>query len=222
MTRSLHIVCALASVAVLGWCPPALAAGGSGGAQAVEESAAPAPAPANTGGQAVEAASSDPSRSGGAVASAAGAVSAEPVPIAAPQGPIIAAAVPYGPLIATTARRYGLSVSLFTALVWQESGFRPRARSKAGARGLTQLMPGTARELGVRRVYDPAQNRDGGARYLVAQLNRFGTAELALAAYNAGPNAVAKHRGIPPYRETRRYVASILAIEQHLRAAGVR
>jgi soluble lytic murein transglycosylase-like protein len=139
------------------------------------------------------------------------------------QGPIIAANVPHGPLIALTARRYGLPVSLFTALVWQESGFNERARSRAGARGLTQLMPGTAKQLGVRKVYDPAQNLDGGARYLRAQLVRFrGDKRLALAAYNAGPGAVARHKGIPPYAETRKYVVSVLAIEQRLIAAGVR
>ena len=213
MLRTLRISAALLALAA------SPAAASTGGAKADDTAVPPAAAPTTTGGQPAEA-----RNVGGAVAGEADSTTPAPaVPIAAPPGgPIIAAAVPYGPLIATTARRYGLSVPLFTALVWQESGFRPKARSKAGARGLTQLMPGTARELGVRKVYDPAQNLDGGARYLVAQLNRFGTAELALAAYNAGPNAVAKHRGVPPYRETRRYVASILAIEQHLRAAGVR
>jgi soluble lytic murein transglycosylase-like protein len=137
-------------------------------------------------------------------------------------GPIVAADVPYGPLIATTARRYGIPASLLTALVWQESGFNPRARSRAGARGLTQLMPATARELGVRHVYDPAENVDGGARYLAAQILRFGTADLALAAYNAGAQKVLRHKGVPPYAETRRYVRNVLAIEAHLRAAGLR
>jgi soluble lytic murein transglycosylase-like protein len=137
-------------------------------------------------------------------------------------GPIVAADVPYGPLVAVTARRYGISASLLTALVWQESGFNARARSRSGARGLTQLMPATARELGVRRSYDPVQNVDGGARYLRAQLLRFGSAALALAAYNAGPQAVVRHRGIPPYRETRQYVRNVLTIEARLRAAGVR
>ena len=165
-----------------------------------------------------------PKNTGGISAdSTAPKVPAAPAPAApAPTGPIIAADVPHGPLIAVTARRYGLPVALFTALVWQESGFNERARSKAGARGLTQLMPGTARELGVRRVYDPAQNLDGGARYLRAQLVRFRNKRFALAAYNAGPGAVAKHRGIPPYAETRRYVRNILALEQRLVAAGVK
>jgi soluble lytic murein transglycosylase-like protein len=161
-----------------------------------------------------------PKNTGGASADSTAPKPAAPAP--APTGPIVAAAVPHGPLIAVTARRYGLPVALFTALVWQESGFNERARSKAGARGLTQLMPGTARQLGVKRVYDPAQNLDGGARYLREQLIRFRSKRLALAAYNAGPGAVAKHRGIPPYAETRTYVRTILALEQRLIAAGVK
>ncbi len=136
--------------------------------------------------------------------------------------PIIAADVPHGPLIAVTARRYGVPVALFTALVWQESGFNERARSRAGARGLTQLMPGTARQLGVRKVYDPAQNLDGGARYLRAQLLRLRSKRLALAAYNAGPGAVRRFRGVPPYAETRTYVKRILAREAQYRRQGVR
>ena len=155
-------------------------------------------------------------------AAVGGAASSDPgvAPVA---GQIIAADVPYGPLIAVTARRYGVSAALFTALVWHESGFNARARSKAGARGLTQLMPSTARNLGVTSIYDPAQNLDGGARYLLAQLVRFGGNEqLALAAYNAGPGAVVKYKGIPPYRETRRYVTSVLAIEAVLVRSGVR
>ena len=166
------------------------------------------PAPKNTGGISADSTAATPP------------APAPSAPVAT--GPLVAADVPHGPLIAVTARRYGLPVALFTALVWQESGFNERARSKSGARGLTQLMPGTARQLGVRRIYDPAQNLDGGARYLREQLLRFRTKRLALAAYNAGPGAVTKHRGIPPYAETRRYVRNILALEQRLSAAGVR
>jgi soluble lytic murein transglycosylase-like protein len=193
----------LAAAAALAFAAPAAAGTGTGGAEAP---AAEAPATAIQAGAVV-------------------APTAEEAPLslaAAAPGSAVAARVPYGVLIALTARRYGMSASLFTALVWQESGFNAKARSKAGARGLTQLMPGTARELGVRRVYDPAQNLDGGARYLRALLVRFASVPLALAAYNAGPNAVAKHGGIPPYRETRKYVASILALEARLRASGVR
>ncbi|HYF26455.1 MAG TPA: lytic transglycosylase domain-containing protein [Baekduia sp.] len=151
----------------------------------------------------------------------------DPGGVPAPLQPPPAAAgadprVPYGALLAATARRHGVPVALFTALVWQESGFRPRARSRAGARGLTQLMPATARSLGVRRIYDPAQNLDGGARYLKQQLTRFRSARLALAAYNAGPGAVKRFKGVPPYAETRQYVARILTRERQLRRAGVR
>ena len=136
--------------------------------------------------------------------------------------PIVAADVPYGPLIAVTARRHGVPVALFTALVWQESGFNPAARSPAGARGLTQLMPATARSMGVRRIDDAVQNLAGGARYLRIQLLRFRRPGLALAAYNAGPGAVVEHGGVPPYDETQNYVVRVLAIAEALRRAGVR
>ena len=94
-------------------------------------------------------------------------------------------------------------------LVRQESGYNIHALSTAGAYGLAQLMPATAKGLGVNRK-DPAQNLDGGARYLAIQYKKFGRWDLALAAYNAGPGAVEKHNGIPPYKETRHYVATIL------------
>lgn len=97
---------------------------------------------------------------------------------------------------------------LFRALLQAESNYNPVAVSSAGAYGLGQLMPATAKELGVDR-HDPKQNLDGSARYLLAQLDRFGTVDLALAAYNAGPNAVAKYGGIPPYAETQKYVRKI-------------
>jgi soluble lytic murein transglycosylase-like protein len=97
------------------------------------------------------------------------------------------------------------------ALVQVESAFQPRAVSPKGARGLTQLMPGTARELGVQDAFDPQQNLDGGARYLRQLLTRYGgDVKRALAAYNAGPGAVDRHRGVPPYRETRQYVRRVL------------
>ncbi len=101
-------------------------------------------------------------------------------------------------------------IKLFTTLVHRESSFKPQAVSPAGARGLGQLMPATARGLGVKDSFSPNENLVGAATYLTDMLDRFGSPELALAAYNAGPNAVEKYRGIPPYRETRQYVADIL------------
>ena len=114
--------------------------------------------------------------------------------------------------IAQAARRHELDPALLTAVVGQESGFRQRAISGAGAMGLMQLMPETARELGVRDPFDPAQNLDGGAKYLRGLIDRYhGRLDLALAAYNAGPGAVDRYGGVPPYRETQNYVANILA-----------
>ncbi|HEY3284020.1 MAG TPA: lytic transglycosylase domain-containing protein [Armatimonadota bacterium] len=114
------------------------------------------------------------------------------------------------PLIREAASRNGLDPKVLEAVVRQESGFNPTAVSPAGAQGLMQLMPGTARALGVADPLDPAQNLEGGARYLRQQLDRFGELPLALAAYNAGPGAVQRHNGVPPFQETRNYVDSIL------------
>lgn len=111
--------------------------------------------------------------------------------------------------IAQVATQEGVPASLLGALVWSESGFDPSAVSPAGARGLAQLMPSTAEGLGV-DIDDPADNLRGGARYLRAMLDRFGRTDLALAAYNAGPNAVARAGGIPPYQETQTYVTRVL------------
>lgn len=113
--------------------------------------------------------------------------------------------------IAALAARYDLSPALIEALVWQESRWRETALSPVGARGLAQLMPGTARQLGVNSD-DPAANLEGGARYLREQLDRFGgDVEKALAAYNAGPGRVERAGGVPRIRETQAYVQSILA-----------
>ena len=106
------------------------------------------------------------------------------------------------------ARRHGVPEDLFLRLVQQESGWRPTAKSHAGAYGLAQLMPATARALGVDRT-DPYENLDGGAKYLRQQYDRFKTWRLALAAYNAGPAAVEKYNGVPPYKETKNYVRII-------------
>jgi len=105
----------------------------------------------------------------------------------------------------------GVDPALIEAIIAKESGFDPTATSSAGARGLMQLMPQTAASLGVSDAYDPAQNIRGGTRYLRALLDRFGSVELAVAAYNAGPSAVERYGGVPPYAETRSYVRSVLA-----------
>jgi soluble lytic murein transglycosylase-like protein len=122
------------------------------------------------------------------------------------------------------ARAQGLSPDLLKAVAWQESRGRVDAVSPKGAIGPMQLMPGTARMMGV-NPRDPVDNVRGGALYLRRQLERFGSVPLALAAYNAGPGAVLRHGGVPPFRETQRYVAAILqrlGQPPALRAAPVR
>ena len=122
------------------------------------------------------------------------------------------AAVPlaYQAKVAELAARFDLSPALIEAMVWQESRWRSGAVSPVGARGLAQLMPGTARELGV-DANDPFANLEGGARYLRAQMDRFdGNVEKALAAYNAGPGRVIKSGGVPRIRETQLYVSAIM------------
>ena len=112
-------------------------------------------------------------------------------------------------MLADAARLQGLDPGLLEAVAWQESRGRMSAVSVKGALGVMQLMPGTAAELGV-RIDDLADNIRGGALYLRRQLDRFGSVPLALAAYNAGPGAVSRYGGIPPYRETQDYVAKIM------------
>jgi len=116
----------------------------------------------------------------------------------------------YDALFRSAAARHGVPANVLAAVAKHESGFNPRAVSRAGAQGLMQLMPGTARGLGV-DPFDPAQAVDGAARLLAGHLNRYGSLDLALAAYNAGPGAVDRHGGIPPFRETQTYVQRILA-----------
>jgi soluble lytic murein transglycosylase len=116
------------------------------------------------------------------------------------------------PLIREAAERYGVSEHLVRAVIRAESGFNPSAVSRKGARGLMQLMPQTASLLGVRDSFDPAENIDGGVRHLRRLIDRFGGEDLtlALAAYNAGEQAVTQHRGVPPYPETQGYVEKVL------------
>jgi len=120
-------------------------------------------------------------------------------------------AEPLKQMAVAAAQRYGIDPALYVALINKESAFNPYSRSGKGAMGLAQLMPDTARGLGVKNVFDPAQNLDAGAKYLAQLLDQFGTPELALAAYNAGPGRVVAAGGIPDIPETQDYVSSIMA-----------
>lgn len=120
----------------------------------------------------------------------------------------------YQTLIDETSARHGVDARLVRAVIQVESAYRAAARSRKGAMGLMQLMPDTARRFSVKNPYDPGANIEGGIKYLRFLLDRFGAADvsLALAAYNAGENAVERFRGIPPYAETRNYVQSVLKL----------
>jgi soluble lytic murein transglycosylase-like protein len=127
----------------------------------------------------------------------------------------------YDPQITAAATKYGIDPALLKGLIRQESNFNAAARSGAGAQGLTQLMPGTASSLGITDATDPAQAIEGGAKYLKQQLDRFGgDPTKALAAYNAGPGAVAKYGGVPPYAETQNYVQKVLGYAAEYEATG--
>jgi soluble lytic murein transglycosylase-like protein len=126
--------------------------------------------------------------------------------------------IPFQNEITAAAAKYGVDPALLAGLVKQESNFNPNARSGVGAKGLTQLMDSTARGLGVTNSFDPAQSLDGGAKFLGGLLRQFhGDQSLALAAYNAGPGAVQKYGGIPPYQETQRYVPQVLGYAAQFR-----
>jgi soluble lytic murein transglycosylase-like protein len=130
----------------------------------------------------------------------------------------VSSQIPYAAQIRKAALANGIDPLLLVGLVTRESGFGAHARSHAGAMGLTQLMPGTARELGVTDPWDPAQNLDGGAYYLATQLKRFGRVDMALAAYNAGPGAVSRLGKVPDNKW--RYVNGILGVWKHWEAAA--
>jgi hypothetical protein len=137
-----------------------------------------------------------------------------PVPavsaVGAPAGRV-PAGTPYADLFQRAGAAHAVDPALLAAVARQESGFDPAAVSPAGAQGLMQLMPGTARGLGVSDPFDPTQAVDGAARLISDLLVRFGSVDLALAAYNAGPGAVMRYDGIPPYPETRAYVQSVMS-----------
>jgi soluble lytic murein transglycosylase-like protein len=126
----------------------------------------------------------------------------------------------YDALVEQAAARNGVDPAVLHGLVQQESGFDPSSTSSAGALGLTQLMPGTAASLGVTNPLDPAQSIEGGARYLGEMLRQFGgNTEDALAAYNAGPGAVQRYGGVPPYSETQQYVTKVLGYAAEYRSS---
>lgn len=127
----------------------------------------------------------------------------------------------YGTLISDAARRHGVDPALVAGVIESESGFNARATSSAGAKGLMQLMDGTARSLGVSDPYDPGQNINGGTKFLRQLLDRYnGDSRLALAAYNAGGGAVDRYGGVPPYPETQRYVPRVLAAADRYRGVA--
>jgi soluble lytic murein transglycosylase-like protein len=166
------------------------------------------------------AATAAPTTSGFAAQLSAASATTAPTATAASAAP---GSNPYDAEIMAAAQRNGVDPALLRNLVRAESGFDPHATSGAGAMGLCQLMPGTAAGLGVTDPYDPVQSLEGGARYLRKALDQFGgdTAK-ALAAYNAGPGAVQKYGGVPPYAETQAYVQKIMGwMAQDQAATGV-
>jgi soluble lytic murein transglycosylase-like protein len=190
--------------------------GGNGGADFASQLIS-ASATAGLGPQAGSAAAATPGLTGvGATLASAGTTGATLAGATAATAPTGTGAsltgVPYGDEITAAAQRNGIDPALLAGLVRQESNFHANAVSPAGARGLTQLMPGTATGLGVADPSDPAQALEGGARYLKQQLDAFGgDVTKALAAYNAGPGAVQRYGGVPPYAETQAYVSKVQA-----------
>jgi len=123
----------------------------------------------------------------------------------------------YESIIESAANQHGVSSPLVKAVMHVESAFNAAAISRKGAMGLMQLMPDTARLMGVKRPFDPTENINGGVRYLASLLARYGADKVrALAAYNAGPGAVDRYGGVPPYAETKAYVRDVLAMESEI------
>ncbi len=139
---------------------------------------------------------------------------------AAPNAPAMVPPAEIDQLVQSNAAHWSVDPALVKAIIANESGFNANATSDVGAQGLMQLMPGTAAGLGVTNAYDPAQNVWGGTKYIKGLLDRFnGDVRLAVAAYNAGPNAVAKYGGVPPYAETQNYVQNVLSSYQKYRGS---
>lgn len=160
-----------------------------------------------------------------ALAAQGGADTAEaPVDAAAQTAAMARAMVPpeqIDKLVNANAASQGVDPALIKAIIANESGFNANATSNVGAQGLMQLMPGTASGLGVTNAYDPAQNVWGGTKYIKGLLDRFnGDTRRAIAAYNAGPGAVEKYDGVPPYAETQNYVQNVLASYEKYRSQG--
>jgi soluble lytic murein transglycosylase-like protein len=126
----------------------------------------------------------------------------------------------YARAIYDAAQEHRIDPNLIKAVIHAESGFNPRAVSRKGAKGLMQLMPGTARMLGVRNAFVPEWNIQGGARYLAQLLKRYGNEAHALAAYNAGDVPVLRYNGIPPYSETQEYVRRVLHLKKQYTAVA--
>ena len=137
----------------------------------------------------------------------------------APDGVVTHESIPFHGIIVQAAGRYEVDPHLIRAIIFAESGYNPRAKSKKGARGLMQLMPSTAKSLGVEDSFDPEENIDGGVRYFRSLLDRFGgDVQLALAAYNAGSRHVRNYEGIPPFRATQLYVKKVLKFHKKFKS----